>query len=86
MRKLNLTILVASSDVENSPVFTDLKIPACKSVIALATVFIIQQSPRNLNSNTDDVMGCYVQSLLRQSLHRNGSLHYQINEFFNLAV
>ena len=49
MRKLNLTILVASSDVENSSVFPDLKIPACKSFIALATVFIIQQSPRNLN-------------------------------------
>ena len=33
----NLTILVATSDVENSPVFTDLKIQACKSFIALAT-------------------------------------------------
>ena len=32
-----LTILVATSDVKNSPVFTDLLIQACKSFITLAT-------------------------------------------------
>ena len=34
---MNLTILVATSEVKNSPVFTDLSIQACKSFIALAT-------------------------------------------------
>ena len=37
INNLNLKILVATSDVQNSPVFTDLQIQACKSFIALAT-------------------------------------------------
>ena len=31
---VNLTILVAASDFKNSPVFSDLKIQACKSFMA----------------------------------------------------
>ena len=34
---INLTIIVATSDNKNSPVFTDLQIQACKTFIALAT-------------------------------------------------
>ena len=37
MSNMNLTILVATTVVKNSPVFTDLYIQACKSFIALAT-------------------------------------------------
>ena len=37
MKKRNLAILVAASNDENSPVFTDLKIQTCKTFTALAT-------------------------------------------------
>ena len=34
---MNWTLLVAISDAKTSPIFTDLKIQACKTFIALAT-------------------------------------------------
>ena len=37
INNLNLKILVATSDVQNSPVFADLQIQACISFRALAT-------------------------------------------------
>ena len=41
---MNLTILVATSDVKNSPVFTDLYIQTCKSFIGLATGLIAENA------------------------------------------
>ena len=38
--KLNATILVATSDVKNSPEFTDFETQACISFLGFATVYL----------------------------------------------